>query len=153
MYPILTVEVKFQALDISKLFVDDVDDEGSENATEEREAEAVLACVRLNAVVVCEEEDDEEEGETEMQRRLRRRLQRNRFGMGGNKGGYRGANSRDDDPFAKVKFTIPSFSGAYDAEIYLDWEITVDQKFNSHLVLEKHRVRQATSEFKDFAII
>jgi hypothetical protein len=26
-------------------------------------------------------------------------------------------------------------------------------KFNSHLVLERHRVRQALSEFKDFAII
>ena len=58
-----------------------------------------------------------------------------------------------DDPFAKVKFTIPSFSGLYDADIYLDWEMTVEQKFNSHLVPEIHRVRQATSEFKDFALI
>jgi hypothetical protein len=31
--------------------------------------------------------------------------------------------------------------------------MTVEQKFNSHLVPEQHRVRQATSEFKDFAII
>jgi hypothetical protein len=31
--------------------------------------------------------------------------------------------------------------------------MTVDQKFSSHLVLEQHRVRQATSEFKNFAII
>ena len=31
--------------------------------------------------------------------------------------------------------------------------MTVEQKFNSHLVPEIHRVRQATSEFKDFAII
>jgi hypothetical protein len=29
----------------------------------------------------------------------------------------------------------------------------VEQKFSAHLVLEQHRVRQATSEFKDFAII
>jgi hypothetical protein len=29
----------------------------------------------------------------------------------------------------------------------------VEQKFSSHLVPEHHRVRQATSEFKDFAII
>jgi hypothetical protein len=43
--------------------------------------------------------------------------------------------------------------GSYDAEAYLDWEMTVEQKFNSHLVSEKHRVRQATSEFRDFAII
>ena len=31
--------------------------------------------------------------------------------------------------------------------------MTVEQKFSSHLVLEQHCVRQATSEFKDFAII
>jgi hypothetical protein len=29
----------------------------------------------------------------------------------------------------------------------------VEQKFSSHLVPEQHRVRQATSEFKDFAFI
>ena len=62
-------------------------------------------------------------------------------------------NRASDDPYAKVKFTIPSFSGHYDAEGYLDWEMTVEQKFSAHLVPEKHRVRQATSEFKDFAII
>jgi hypothetical protein len=31
--------------------------------------------------------------------------------------------------------------------------MTVEQKFNSHLVPEIHRVRQATSAFKYFAII
>jgi hypothetical protein len=41
----------------------------------------------------------------------------------------------------------------YDAEAYFDWEMTVENKFSSHLVPEQHRVRQATSEFKDFAII
>jgi hypothetical protein len=35
----------------------------------------------------------------------------------------------------------------------LDWEMTVEQKFSSHLVPEHHRVKQATSKFKDFAII
>jgi hypothetical protein len=65
-----------------------------------------------------------------------------------------GDNNRiPDDPFAKIKFSIPSFSGHYDAEAYLDWEMTVEQKFASHLVPEHHQVRQATSEFKDFAII
>jgi hypothetical protein len=29
----------------------------------------------------------------------------------------------------------------------------VEPKFSSHLVPEQHRVRQATSEFKDFALI
>jgi hypothetical protein len=41
----------------------------------------------------------------------------------------------------------------YDAEAYLDWEMTFDNTFSSHLVPEQHRVRQATSEFKNFAII
>jgi hypothetical protein len=41
----------------------------------------------------------------------------------------------------------------YDAEAYLNWEMTIDQKVSSHLVPEQHHVRQATSEFKDFAII
>ena len=58
-----------------------------------------------------------------------------------------------DDPYAKIKFTMPSFSGHYDAEGYLDWEMMVEQKFSAHLVPEHYRVRQATSEFKDFAII
>jgi hypothetical protein len=70
---------------------------------------------------------------------------------------HRGPNQQhardNDDPFAKVKFTIPPFYGLYDAEAYLDWEMIVDNKFSSHLVPEQHHVRQATSEFKDFAII
>jgi hypothetical protein len=53
----------------------------------------------------------------------------------------------------KIKFSIPPFMGSYDAEAYLDWEMMVEQKFNSHLVPKQHRVRQATSEFRDFAII
>jgi hypothetical protein len=59
----------------------------------------------------------------------------------------------NDDPFAKVKFMIPPFYGLYDAEAYLDWEMTVDNKFSSHLIPKQHRVRQTTSEYKDFAII
>jgi hypothetical protein len=47
----------------------------------------------------------------------------------------------------------PPFYGLYDVEAYLDWKMTVDNKFSSHLVSEQHRVRQATSEFKDFALI
>jgi hypothetical protein len=31
--------------------------------------------------------------------------------------------------------------------------MTIEQKFSSHLVPKQHRVRQATSEFKDFALI
>jgi hypothetical protein len=31
-----------------------------------------------------------------------------------------GGNRTNDDPFAKLKFTNPSFPGKYDAEEYLD---------------------------------
>jgi hypothetical protein len=48
---------------------------------------------------------------------------------------------------------IIPFYGMYDAEAYLDQEMTVDNKFNLNLVPEQHRVRHGTSEFNDFAII
>ena len=35
-------------------------------------------------------------------------------------------HSVPDDPYAKIKFTILSFLGHYDAEGYLDWEMTVE---------------------------
>lgn len=59
----------------------------------------------------------------------------------------------ESNNFVKVKFSIPSFSGACDTEEYFDWEMIVEQKFNSHLVPKVHRFRQSTSVFKDFAII
>jgi hypothetical protein len=75
--------------------------------------------------------------------------------MGGHP--HRGPNQQharsNDDPFIKVKIMIPPFYGLYDAKAYLDWEMTIDCKFSYHLVSEQHHVRQATSEFKDFAII
>jgi hypothetical protein len=67
--------------------------------------------------------------------RLRRHLRTNTIGMGGNH------NRAPDDPYAKIKFSIPSFSRHYDAEGYIDWEMTVEQKFSAHLVPEQHRVR------------
>jgi uncharacterized membrane protein YciS (DUF1049 family) len=33
------------------------------------------------------------------------------------------------------------FAGFTDPKAYLDWEIVVEQKFNSHLVPKEHRVR------------
>jgi hypothetical protein len=77
----------------------------------------------------------------------------NRQGMRGNQNHHNQQYVRNDDHFAKVKFSIPPFNGVYDVEAYLDWEMTVEQKFSSHLVPKQHRVSQATSEFKDFALI
>jgi hypothetical protein len=85
---------------------------------------------------------------------LQRRLHNNHHGMGGNNDNNHDNRNQDNrDLFAKVKFTIPAFYGAYDAKAYLDREMTVEQKFNSQLVPKVHKVRQATSEFKDFAIV
>jgi hypothetical protein len=96
---------------------------------------------------------DDDDDDDDVYASLRQRLTCNRQGMGGN-GRHRHHNPEPDhDPFAKIKFSIPPLMGSYDAEAYLDLEMTVEQKFNSHLVPEQHRVRQATSEFRDFAII
>jgi hypothetical protein len=66
--------------------------------------------------------------------------------MGGNR------NHGNNDPFAKTKFTMIPFAGNADPEAYLDWELAVEQKFNSHLVPAEHRVRLTTSQFIGFAL-
>jgi hypothetical protein len=48
----------------------------------------------------------------------RRRLNFNRRGMGGNIQG-------NNDPFAKIKFSLPPFAGNVDPEAYLDWKLAV----------------------------
>ena len=68
-----------------------------------------------------------------------------RQGMGGNRGRA--------DPYSKVKFTIPSFDGSYDGDAYLDWEMIVEQKFNTHMVPENHQVRLVICEFTGYAIL
>jgi hypothetical protein len=96
-------------------------------------------------------EDEFDNDEVDAQQR--HRLLCNHQGMGGNGRHHTHAPEQDNDPYAKVKFSILPFYGSYDAETYLDWEMMVEQKFSSHLIPKHHRVRQATSEFKDFAII
>jgi hypothetical protein len=49
-------------------------------------------------------------------------------------------------------FTIIPFAGIADPDIYLDWEFSVEKKFNSHLVPTGYRVRLATIEFTSFAL-
>ena len=39
---------------------------------------------------------------------------------------------RADDSFGKIKFTIPAFDGRYNPDMYLSWELAVDQKFTCH---------------------
>jgi hypothetical protein len=105
---------------------------------------------RLPDDAVFDEEGNYDEAATR-DLRLRRRLHQNTEGMPHRQQGNN--NRAPDDPYAKIKFSIPSFLGHYDAEGYLDWEMTIEQKFAAHLIPERHQVRQATSEFKDFAIV
>jgi hypothetical protein len=77
---------------------------------------------------------DDDDDDDDVYAPLWQRLARNRQGMRGN-GRHRHHNPEPDhDPFSKIKFSIPPFLGSYDAKAYLDWEMTVEQKFNSHLV-------------------
>jgi len=86
-------------------------------------------------------EDMDDDGDA----RNRRRYIFNHRGMGGN-------NHGNNDPFAKIKFSLPPFAGNVDLEAYLDWELAVQQKIDSHNVPAEHRVRLATSEFTNFAL-
>ena len=43
-------------------------------------------------------------------------------------------------------------TGTTNPEAYLDWELAVEQKFNSYLVPAENRVRLATSKFTSFAL-
>ena len=58
-----------------------------------------------------------------------------------------------NDQGVRGNVTIPPYSGSYDGKKYIDWEMVVEQVFNSHPIPEIHRVRQATSELKDFSYI
>jgi hypothetical protein len=68
------------------------------------------------------------------------RLQRNHHGMGGNH------NRGNNDPFAKTKFAMIPITSTANPKAYLDWELAVEQKINSHLVPAGDRIRLATSE-------
>ena len=61
-------------------------------------------------------EDVDDDGDA----RNRRRYNFNRRGMGGN-------NHGNNDPFAKIKFSLPLFPGNVDPKAYLDWELAVQK--------------------------
>lgn len=58
-----------------------------------------------------------------------------------------------DDAFSKIKFTMHLFAGKYDLDVYLTWQLQVEQMFTYHDFPENRRVRAATSGFTDFACI
>ena len=71
--------------------------------------------------------------------------------MGGHR--RREVHNNKDDAFSKIKFKMPPFDGKYDPDAYINWEIAIDQKFACHEFPENTRVRDATSEFTNFASI
>jgi hypothetical protein len=51
----------------------------------------------------------------------------NQQGIWGNPNHHNQHYVCNDDPFAKVKFSISSFNGSYNVVAYLDWEMTIEQ--------------------------
>jgi hypothetical protein len=66
------------------------------------------------------DDDDNDDDDDDVYAPLRQCLARNRQGMGGNCRRRHHNPEPDHDPFAKIKFSIPSFMGSYDVEAYLD---------------------------------
>jgi len=52
----------------------------------------------------------------------------------------------------KLNLASLLFAGNVDPKAYLDWELAVQQKSDSHIVCVGHRVRLAISEFTNFAL-
>jgi hypothetical protein len=77
-------------------------------------------------------------------------VQHNRHG----RHGYRWREvHNDDDAFHKIKFKITPFDGKYDPDVYISWELAMEQKFTCFEFPENARVRATTSEFSDFASV
>lgn len=51
----------------------------------------------------------------------------------------------------KIKF--PSSHGKSDPDSYLDWELKIDQLFDVHEIADHRKVKLATLEFKDYALL
>ena len=58
-----------------------------------------------------------------------------------------------DRNLGSIKMTIPSFQGRNDPNVYLEWERKVDLSFECHNYLEEKKVKLATVELYDCAII
>ena len=58
-----------------------------------------------------------------------------------------------DDGIGRIKISIPSFNGKAEPEEYLDWEMRVEQIFDSHHYTEYKKIRLATIEFTGYALV
>ena len=52
-----------------------------------------------------------------------------------------------------VKLTIPPFRGKSDPEAYLEWELKIEHVFSCHTYEEAQKVKLATAEFSDYALV
>jgi hypothetical protein len=60
---------------------------------------------------------------------------------------------RDEDGLGKPKFTMPKFMGSTDVEEYLNWELKVEKLWRIHEYIEDKKIKLASSEFDDYALI
>jgi hypothetical protein len=60
---------------------------------------------------------------------------------------------RDEDGLRKPKFTMPKFMGSTDVEEYLNWELKVEKLWRMHEYTEDKKIKLASSEFDDYALI
>ena len=68
-------------------------------------------------------------------------------------GRIREGRNWEDNNLGNIKKKIPSFQGKNDPEVYLDWEKKVELIFECHNYSEAKKVKLATIEFFDYAIV
>nr|XP_051202024.1 uncharacterized protein LOC127315589 [Lolium perenne] len=64
-----------------------------------------------------------------------------------------GDAAQEDGGLGRIKVTIPEFSGRSDPEKYLEWEMRVNQIFYGHNYSEEKKVRVASMEFTEYALV
>jgi len=66
---------------------------------------------------------------------------------------HHGRRNRDDlDGNARIKLSVPKFSGREDDDSYLEWEEQYDQIFRVHNLSDQMRVNLASVEFSNYAL-
>jgi hypothetical protein len=71
----------------------------------------------------------------------------------GQRHNHRGEAAQEDGGLGRIKVTIPEFSGRSDPEKYLEWEMRVNQIFDGHNYSEEKKVRVASMEFTEYALV
>jgi hypothetical protein len=64
-----------------------------------------------------------------------------------------GEAAQEGGGLGRIKLTIPEYSGRSDPEKYLEWEIRVNQIFDGHNYSEEKKLRVASMEFTEYALV